>query len=238
MIVGLNIQTTGLDPMTARLVEYGIVLMNRTGKVHAVRQTIVDSGEPIPADAERIHHISSWQAQTEGIATQEAISYLTGVFRWAASLGHPLAAFNAPYTLTIIRQEAQRVSPDNDLLALLDSMQVIDPLVIDKEVDARRPGPRYLDRLIDLYGVVWEGAEVDDPGEFEDSVAVSQAMKVAALAVNFLGHPAVEGLSLTELHDQQVYWAKEQKNELMNYYRRKRQMQKAEEVEHGWPFRK
>lgn len=237
MITGLNIQTTGLDIRTARIVEFGAAVATDEGKIVGVRRSIVDSGEPIPADAERVHHITSHTAANEGIATSEALDHLNRMLLWSVSLNHPIAMFNAPYGLSIIRQEAKRADA-GELLTLLDEIKVIDPLIIDKEVDKFRSGPRTLDDLINLYGFPWEGEEVNDPGEFEESIAVSQAMKAAALAVGLMRHPRIEQHSPHELHDQQVEWAKEQKSGLARAYKKKRQYGKAEEVDYGWPYRR
>src|SRR6187200_3428024 len=56
--VVLDTETTGLDPAKARIVEIGAVPLRR-GRLDetAALRRLVDPGEPIPADATRIHAI-------------------------------------------------------------------------------------------------------------------------------------------------------------------------------------
>ena len=56
--VVLDTETTGLDPATARIVEIGAVPLRR-GRLDetAALRRLVNPGEPIPAEATRIHAI-------------------------------------------------------------------------------------------------------------------------------------------------------------------------------------
>ena len=101
--VVLDTETTGLDPAKARIVEIGAVPLRR-GRLDetAALRRLVDPGEPIPADATRIHAIddSSVASAPKFAAAWPDISAATSD---AILIGHTFG-----FDLAVLKRECER----------------------------------------------------------------------------------------------------------------------------------
>ena len=74
--VALDLETTGLDPRTARIVQIGAVVVRRGAVAEGERfSLLVDPGAPIPAAATAIHGISDAHV-ADAAKTAEALAAL------------------------------------------------------------------------------------------------------------------------------------------------------------------
>jgi DNA polymerase-3 subunit epsilon len=221
-LCGFDLETTGPDPLTARIVTACIVQCGGGQPTQcATRLTDVD-GEEIPAEAAAIHGVTTEQARAEGMPLREAVGQIIGALVQVALAGIPIVAMNARYDLTVLDREARRygVPPLGDLVP---DLRVIDPYVIDKEVDRYRRGSRKLTALCEHYEVPIGAAHQADA----DAIA---ACRVAWRQGT--RYPQVAELSLDQLHAAQTEWAAEQAASLQEYFRRK---DPTAVVEGTWP---
>lgn len=105
---------------------------------------------------------------------------------------------------------------------------VVDPLVIDRAVDKYRKGSRKLGPTCEHYRVALDGAH--EAG----ADAIAAARLAWRLAQRF---PALVGeLSLAELHEAQIGWAKEWSSHFQEYLRTKGGQPDAV-IDPSWPLR-
>jgi DNA polymerase III subunit epsilon len=213
-------ETTGRDPLTARLVSASFVTSD--GGRH---DFLVDPGVPIPPETTAVHGITDEQVREHGSDPAEALERIAGLLAAHLSAGLPLVVFNAPYDLTLLEMELERHSL-RPLVARVGRIEpVIDPLVIDKAVDRFRKGKRNLESQCAHYGVRIEGAH-------DAAVDAIAAMEVAkALAERY---PEVGEAGPLELHRQQERW-KAASEESFAAYRQSRGEPYV--AEPGWPVR-
>ncbi|MFC7765319.1 3'-5' exonuclease family protein [Leucobacter soli] len=105
-------------------------------------------------------------------------------------------------------------------------LPVIDPLVIDKQVDRFRKGKRTLDVVTQHYGVALDTAH--DAGE--DAIAAGRVAQAIARR-----YASVLPGDVQQLHDEQVSWAAAQAANFQEYMRRVRDPQFV--AEGAWPLR-
>ncbi|HMV67643.1 MAG TPA: 3'-5' exonuclease [Myxococcota bacterium] len=139
----LDFETTGPDPRACRPVQVAVTwcLLGDTEPEVAL-QTLIDPGEPIPAEATAVHHISD--------------AMVRGAPRWPdvvpellrALEGRVLAAFN----LTFDWQVLVRGVAETGLDPALVPFGALDPLVWAKVVHRFKKGKRLTD-VCERYGV-------------------------------------------------------------------------------------
>lgn len=192
-----DLETTGIDVDTCRIVTAHVGVIGAAGEVLEQREWIVDPGVEIPTAATLIHGVSTERARLEGQQAPVAVAEIVGALTDAAARGLPIVAYNAAYDLTILDREAARYG----VAPLPIPGAVIDPLVIDKAVDKYRRGKRTLSATAEHYGVVLDDAH--DAGA--DAVAAGRVAQ--AIARTF---PELAATAVAELHAQQVDWSREQ----------------------------
>lgn len=224
LLTGFDLETTGTDIETDRIVTAALVRLAPDGSVAEERTWLLDPGVPIPAQASAIHGISTDRARGDGAPAALAVEEIAEAVAEVLRAGGPLVVMNARYDLSLLDRECRR----HALPSLSDRLgaapaPVIDPLVIDKHVDKYRRGKRALQALCAHYGVALEDAH----DARADAVA-------AARVVRRLGeqHAPVGSLPLTDLHELQVAAAAEQSASLQQYLRRK---DPQAVVEQAWP---
>ncbi|MEU8886692.1 3'-5' exonuclease [Streptomyces sp. NPDC048442] len=218
-MVGFDLETTGTDPETARIVTACIVQCGGGQPTDSgVWLSDVD-GQDIPDGAAAIHGITTEKARTQGTPLEEVVGQLLGGLTQAIVSGLPIVAMNARYDFTVLDREAERYGLDP-----LPPAPVVDPLVIDRHVDKYRKGSRKLTALCEHYAVPIGDAHSADA----DAIA---ACRVAWRQGTM--HPALALMTLDELHTVQTGWAAEQAASLQAYFRKK---DPAAVVEPAWPL--
>jgi DNA polymerase III subunit epsilon len=228
-LVGFDLETTGTEPLEARIVTAAVIAVESTGG-EPVRLSawLADPGIRIPEQATAIHGISSERAASEGRPAHEVADEIaeTLVEYWRA--GVPVVAYNAAFDLTLLTAELRR----HGLPSLSDRLggggigPVIDPYTIDRAVDRYRKGKRTLEAVCVEYGVVHGGAH--DAGA--DALA---AVRVAyAIAER---HGVVAALTTAELHERQIGWHADWAAGFQEFLRRKGTDDAV--IDGRWPLR-
>ncbi|MEZ3179134.1 3'-5' exonuclease [Streptomyces pimonensis] len=224
-LVAFDLETTGTDIETDRIVTAAVVRLEPDGGISTERTWLLDPGVAIPEEAAAIHGISTEHAREQGAPAPFAIKEITQDVAEVLQAGTPLVVMNARYDLSLLDRECRRYGLESlsERLGALPS-PVIDPLVIDKHIDKYRKGKRALHALCAHYGV-----SLDDAHDARaDAVA-------AARVVRRLGekHQPIGTMSLADLHDLQIRAAAEQSASLQAYLRRT--TNPAAVVERAWP---
>jgi len=197
VVAVFDTETTGIAPETTRIVSAHVSVINPLGQVEAPQNWLIDCGIEIPAQATAVHGITTERMRAEGIDAPDGIFEIISSLQQYFDAGIPVVAYNASYDFTILDREAKRYGLD----PLTTVRPVIDPLIIDKQVDKYRKGKRTLEAASAHYGVALEGAH----DASVDAIA-------AGLVARAIGRKFVSELSMTalELHDKQIQWAADQ----------------------------
>ena len=142
----------------------------------------------------------------------------------------PIVAMNARYDITVLDRECRRHGLPTLLDRHIDDMiwPVIDPFVLDKQVDPYRRGRRTLSALCSHYGVALDDAH----DATADAVAAARvACRIGA------ARPELAAMDIEDLHHAQMRWAAEQAASLAAYFRRTPgKAHLAETVRGEWPL--
>lgn len=206
-LAAFDLETTGIDVREARIVSACVAELDADGAVLSRRDWLVDPGIEIPAAAAAVHGISTERARAEGTPAAVAVPEIIEAVRAVLQRGVGLTVYNAPYDLSLLAHEAIRHGVD----PIAAPSPVVDPLIIDKQVDKYRKGKRTLELACAHYGVALDDAH--DAG----ADAIAAARVAQAIAKAFPRDPA---LTATELHDLQVQWAAVQQADFAAYMRR------------------
>ena len=201
-----DLETTGIDVDTCRIVTAHVGVIGAAGEVIERREWLVDPGVEIPTAASLIHGVTTERARLEGQSAASAVGEIIAALTDAATRGLPIVAYNAAYDLTILEREASRYGHS----ALPGSGPVVDPLVIDKAVDRYRRGKRTLSATAAHYGVILDDAH--DAGA--DAVAAGRVAQAIARA-----YPELAATAVAELHARQVDWCREQAESYQSWRR-------------------
>jgi DNA polymerase-3 subunit epsilon len=204
-----DLETTGVDPATARIVTASVALLDEEGAVVERHDWIVDPGVPIPDAAAAVHGIDTARAQRFGRSPAQVVPEILAAIASLFDRGLPLVVYNAPYDLTLLAAEAERLG----LPPLPQPAPVVDPLVLDKAVDRYRKGKRTLTAAAAEYGV--ELTDAHDAAA--DAIAAGRLAQAIARR-----HAAELDLTAAELHERQVAWCGEQAARFQEYMRANR----------------
>lgn len=216
-----DLETTGLDVRTVRVVTASVGLLNRSGAVLSSINWLISPGVEIPEAAARVHGVTNEMAEKSGQDPTSAISEIVAALNEIFEQQVPVVAFNAAYDFSIISAEAirHRVSP-------VIASPVFDPLIIDRKVNKYRSGKRTLVDLARHYEIPLLNAHT----------AEADAVAAARLALKQLDlYKQISELSADALHAQQMMWADEQAADFEAYMQQRSPLFRAER---GWPVRR
>lgn len=234
-LLAFDLETTGPEPDTARVVTATAIRINPASGSKQVREWLVDPGVEIPAEASAIHGISTEHAREHG---QQAATAIPEIARclirdgWQAEA--PVIAYNAAYDLTVLDRELAR----HGFPSLAGEVHhVVDPLVIDREMDRYRKGKRTLTACARHYGV--------HIGEDEAHSSQADALAAARIAWCLAQHFHEIGTATLEaLHTWQIRWHQDWADRFAQYLRerKRRDGAPAEEIDAvaidgTWPLR-
>ncbi|WP_104165972.1 3'-5' exonuclease [Arthrobacter sp. SX1312] len=214
---GFDLETTGRDPLTARIVTATIVLVDGDGDVLEHHEWLADPGIDIPEGAAAIHGITTAHAQAHGLPAAEVVHGISAVLARFFSAGIPVLAFNARYDFTVLAQEGRRHAARVPVPS-----PVIDPYIMDKQADRYRRGKRTLTAVCEHYAIPFENAHTSAA----DVLATLRVGAVLAERFAFLRQPA------TDLHASLVVWADRQAANFEEYLRR---TEPDAVIERAWP---
>lgn len=219
-----DLETTGIDVQTDRVVTAHVGTIDAAGNVVHHRSWLADPGVPIPTAAQQVHGVSTERAQAEGRPAAEVIGEIVAELRQLFSANIPVVAYNASFDFTLLWHEATR----HGLEPIADPTPVLDPLVVDKTFDRYRPGRRTLEATATHYGVPLESAHE----AAADAIAAGRIAQ--ALARRFADRLPASG---AELHTKQVSWARAQAASLTDYFIQIGRLEPTEELDGAWPIR-
>ena len=184
-----DLETTGPDPLDARIVTATVVL--HRGKTTERKVWLADPGVDIPDGAAAIHGITTEYARQHGRPATEVITDVARALTAAWTAGTPVVGYNVTYDLTVMAAECAR----HDLPRFECSGPVIDGRVLDQHVDRYRKGKRTLTDAAAHYAVRLDGAH----DATEDALAAGRIVWRIAQR-----YPHIGRLTLAELHDRQA----------------------------------
>jgi DNA polymerase-3 subunit epsilon len=214
-----DLETTGLDVATARIVTATVATMNQNGEVLELAEWLVNPGVEIPEAASNVHGVTTERAMAEGSDPKTSVSEIIELLK-KHNQTMPLVAFNAPYDFTILKAEAERLG-----LEPLDPKPVIDPLVLDRKADRYRKGKRNLGVMSEHYGIKLEDAH----NATADAVAAGRIAQQLARKYPELSIDALE------LHALQSSWSDQQAESFAEYLRTQNRPDYRAEL--GWPIK-
>ncbi|WP_411109749.1 3'-5' exonuclease [Streptomyces sp. c-19] len=226
-LVGFDLETTGTDPLEARIVTASIVAVHE-GRVVRQRDWLADPGIRIPEQASAIHGISSERAAAEGRPVREVADEIAETLTGYWKQGVPVVAYNASFDLTLLSAELRRhgLPSLSERLGGTGIGPVVDPYTIDRAVDRYRRGKRTLEAVCGEYGVVLEAAHQ----------AAADALAAVRVAVAIADrHPEVAAMHPAELHERQIVWYRAWAENFQAFLRRKGDTEAV--VDPVWPLR-
>ncbi|SDP30625.1 DNA polymerase-3 subunit epsilon [Nakamurella panacisegetis] len=227
-LVGFDLETTGVDTTTDRIVTAAVVHVGPDGRVQRSMSWLVDPGVPIPPAATAVHGVTTGQARASGQASSVAVAEIIGELEAAWRSGSPVVIFNAPYDLTLLDAEAARSRlPRLATRTWWTDAHVVDPLVMDRGLDRFRAGKRTLGATAEHYR-----AEARDAhSALGDAIAaVSVARAIAER------HRLIEAADAHTMHSAQVGWHFDWAVHLQAHLRSKGRADV--EIDRSWPLRR
>lgn len=139
----VDVETTGLDPETDRILQVAAVVVDASGSILESFDTIVKPENPatFANGAEHVNRISAEQVMG-GMPLSEALTKV-----WQMSRGRRFTAHNAPFDIGFLHAESRRVGIDERV----DSW--IDTLALARRTDAERSRRHSLSALCEHYGI-------------------------------------------------------------------------------------
>lgn len=179
-MVAFDLETTGIDSETARIVTASVVSIN--GSVTKVRSWLANPGIDIPAEATAVHRITTEHARAHGKPEMDVAVEVAAALHRAWEQQIPVVIYNAPYDLTLLDRALRRYLTEG----LGEVGFVVDPLVLDKALDRFRRGSRKLTAVAAHYNVPL--SEDDAHGSTADALAAARvAWKLAHIYVEAVG---------------------------------------------------
>lgn len=190
----LDLETTGLDTESDRIVEAALVRLSPDGAVDAertVHELVAQSG-PIPQAATAVHGITDERCRVEGRPAVDVLDALAAALRDGVDEGLPVVIFNARFDWPLLAAECRRHG-----VALPDGVALLDPLVLDRRFSPlTRDGGGLVGRCR-RHGITIANAH----RALDDAVAAGRLVRSLARA-----HPLLRVLRLDDLAELQVRW--------------------------------
>jgi DNA polymerase-3 subunit epsilon len=228
-IAVFDLETTGVDTNTARIVTASIATLDPGGTdgekmtfTHDnIRTWLVNPGCDIPERATAIHGITTAHAAEHGAPPDVACREIEATLAACWRAGIPVCAYNATYDLTVLDRELRRHCGGG----LVVSGPVIDPYVIDKAADKYRRGSRTLTATCAHYGVPLDAAH--------DATADAVAAGLVAFMIA-ARHEEIAKMRFPALHVAQAKWYRDQRADYAEY--RRRIGKPISDVNEEWPL--
>jgi len=207
-----DLETTGIDPETDRIVTAFVGVLDEAGNVLSGQEWLIaPDGYVIPDAATAVHGVTTEHALAVGRPFQDVLPEIVAALLTFADLDIPVVAHNASYDLTMLVHEMRRYG-HIDPVALVSVLDVLDTLILDKQLDRWRRGKRTLTAIAPLYGVPL--ADEDAHGAAADATAAGR------VALKMLARPELADLDQDALRRKQTAWAREQRASFIEYRRR------------------
>lgn len=187
----LDVEATGVDPATARIVELVLCLVDQHGNTDPMVDTLVNPGMPMPAEAAAVTGITTADLEARGADPTTVLGQTVDALHELARRCVPVVIYNATYDWPLLAAELARHGLLN--LPNVPPAVIVDPLVLDRHVDRYRKGKRTLAATAEHYGVHLKDAHRATPDAMA-AVAVARA-----LAARYPAVLDIDGADLVEL---------------------------------------
>ena len=178
-----DLETTGVDVETARIVTACIAVIDATGEVVDRWDWLADPEIEIPEAASAVHGITTERARAEGRPTGLVVAEITQTLRTLFGLGIPVVVYNAPYDLSVLAAEARR----HGIEPIATPSPVVDPIILDKpERHFRQPRLRLVagcHQIGDRQAALLHGEVARDIGGLRDDRHAALAGRQPAAAM-------------------------------------------------------
>lgn len=218
-LLTLDTETTGIDPLTDRVVTCNITYDYVDGTPPKVYDWLINPGVEIPQGASDVHGITNEIAKEYGQDPKIALENIKDHLEIWNDAKLPIVIYNARFDCSILLSEFSRYN----IHYSHDFPCIIDPLVLDKALDKYRKGKRTLTASSEVYGVELDNAHSADA----DSMA---SVKIARA----IGEKFHIDAPWDEVHNQQRIWAEEQAASLQEYFRKSKDPNAI--VRGDWPY--
>lgn len=199
-----DLETTGTNVFEDRIVTATFIEIDTTTGVTREHEWLINPGVEIPEGATRVHGVTTEHAREHGRPPAEAIAEINARIKAAQDKGIPVVGFNVSYDFSLLHAESVRHGQRMPQLT-----RVVDPAVIDKEIDRYRRGSKKLTDVAAHYGVRLDNAHTSSA----DAMAAARVAWVMAER-----HPQLQ-IPLEELHAKQQRWKAGQAAGLQTYFR-------------------
>ena len=211
--LGFDLETTGIDIATARILTSSLVWFAR-GSFRPLTN-IVNPGVPVPPESTAIHGMTDEYIQENGGDPVTTIAQVRQHIDEAWNNGTPLVGHNISYDLGVLNEELKRYS--------MEPLRVFGP-VLDTMVMHRMCGNRKASLAVtaEAYGVVNESAHSSEA----DTIATLKILN------GMKQRPSLANKTLRDLYREQqsfhYLWAQD----LQSYFHR---IGKYDQVNGQWP---
>lgn len=212
-MLSFDLETTGTDPRTAKIVTSALVTIN--GRDRDDLEMLADPGVEIPEAASNVHGITTEHAREHGRPHADVLAETIERIRKGWEQGATLIVYNAAYDLSVLRALEPSFTVDGP---------VFDPYVVDREKNKYRKGKRTLENVCAHYGVPLDNAHE------ATADAVAAARVAWKLAREF---PELVEMDSDELMLNQSTWYYNAQSDLQEWFDKKG---REATVNTSWPI--
>ncbi|MEC4015595.1 exonuclease domain-containing protein [Streptomyces sp. H27-D2] len=226
-LASFDTETTGIDVEHDRIVSAALVVQDAPEATPRAVRWLVSPGVEVPEGATAVHGLTGPHLRRHGRWPAPVMEEIARALADHSSAGTPLVIMNAPFDLTLLDRELKRHRAAS-LSHYLGghSLCVLDPRVLDRQLDRYRKGRRTLTDLCAHYGAELTGAH--------DAAADATAAMEVVRAVGRRFAARLERLSPAELHTLQAVWHAAQARGLQAWFARNGS---DEACDPAWPLR-
>ena len=217
-LVGFDLETTGVEPATARIVTAAFV-----ESATQVRTWLADPGIEIPESARAVHGITTEFAQANGATAAQVVAELCAEFAALREEGAVVVGHNVVYDLSVMSAEVARHRPDIDFPSIIPT--IVDTFVVDKHIDAYRKGKRTLIETAKTYRIELLDAH-DAAADALAALDISRALAEKSTEIS--------AMSNDEIMAAQADWKRSQAAGLQAWLRKKGNAEAV--VDGSWPM--
>lgn len=192
-LAALDLEATGVDPATARIIEVALLVVDQDGSIEPVIDTLLDPGVPIPPRVTEITGITTADVVSGGADPVGVLGRAVEAVARFTDRGVPIVIYNARYDWPLLATELARHGLP--ALPMVPPTVLVDPLILDRHVDRFRRGKRTLDLTARHYGAT-NGSLHRGAADAATAVAVTRALIAMYPEVGDLDGPELVALQV------------------------------------------
>lgn len=221
-LAAFDLETTGVDVRRDRIVTASAIVIGPDGA--QPDEWLLNPEIDIPEGAAKVHGVTTEKARADGQDYAAGYREIRDRLETLWANGKVIAIMNAAYDLSLMHWEGVRLG-----YPPLEVGAVLDPFVVDKQLDRFRKGKRTLTALCAHYGV-----RQDDAHQ-----ATGDSLAAARLAWKMVRLPELATFADVEsLMAAQAQWRADQQASLWEYFKRQGNDEAAASVSGEWPVQR